>query len=78
MFYNLAPGPNVIKLFTDAIYKFSYLARVFVRLSGKGCQGQTHESLFCKFVNYKQKSFISLAPVPNVIKLFTDTIFECL
>jgi hypothetical protein len=24
------PGPNVIKLFTDVIYEFSYYARVFV------------------------------------------------
>jgi hypothetical protein len=30
-----------------------------------------HSSLLQKFVNYRQKSFVTLGPVANVIKLFT-------
>ena len=36
VFVKSAPGPNVIKLFTSVIYKFSQYARVFV--SGKPFQ----------------------------------------
>ena len=35
-----------------------------------------HSSLLRKFVNYTQKSFITLAPGPNVIKLFMTVIDE--
>jgi len=34
-----------------------------------------HFSLFLAFLNYDQKSFISLTPVANVIKLFLSVIY---
>jgi hypothetical protein len=54
---------NVIKLFTDVIYKLSKKARVFVL--GKLFQTiltHKHSRLVRKFVNYGRKRFITLAP----------------
>ncbi len=46
--------------FLSVIYRFSYRARVFVRLCWKSLQGIKHYNLLRKFVNYGQKSFITL------------------
>ncbi len=65
----MGAGVNVIKLFTVVIYKFSY-PRVFVRIGWKSLSGDDHSDVLRKFVNYGQKSFITLAPGVIVIKLF--------
>jgi hypothetical protein len=49
--------------FKSVIYGFSYLARVFVRLGWKTCQGQTN--LLQKLVNYGQKMFYNIGPRPT-------------
>ncbi len=46
-----------------------------IRLDWKGFPG-TNTSLLRKFVNYRQKSFITLSPGVNVIELsFSSTVF---
>ena len=42
---------------------------MFVRIGWKSLPG-TNTSLVLKFINYGQKSFITLAPGVNVVKLF--------
>ncbi len=53
------PSFNVIKCFLSAIYKFSYYARVFVRL---GCKSLPGTDTSNKNINYGPKSFITLDP----------------
>jgi hypothetical protein len=38
--------------------------------------GDEHSGLLQKLVNYGQKSFITLAPGPNVINLFAAVIYK--
>ncbi len=60
----LRPGPNVIKLFCPKYMNFA--------LSHKGekLARDKHTSILQKFRNYRQKSFITMAPGTNVIKHF--------
>ncbi len=37
----------------------------------------TNTNLLRKFVNYGQKSFVTLGPGPNVKRLFTSVIYKC-
>jgi hypothetical protein len=64
-FSTLTPSVKDIKPFLSGIYIFWYLARVFVRLGSKGLPTQ----LITKFVNYVQKSFITLTLGAKFIKL---------
>ncbi len=55
----MAPGPNVIKLFTSVIYEcFTWVGS---RLDWKGLP-DTNTSLLQKFVNYGQKRFYHIGP----------------
>jgi hypothetical protein len=54
-----SPGANVIKLLLSVIYRFSYLARVFVKLDYKSLQ-MTNTSLLQKSVIYGQKTFYNI------------------
>ncbi len=63
----------------------TFLSVIFV-LSKSVCQNRLeklvardkHSSLVRKYVNYRQKSFITLAPGPNVTKNLTSVIYKFL
>jgi hypothetical protein len=61
------------KKFTAIIYEFFY-ERVFVRLGYISLPNDQQSSLLRKFINYGQKSFITLALGPNNI-YFTVVIY---
>jgi hypothetical protein len=66
-------GANVIKLFLSVNYRFSYKARVFVRLDMKKLTNDKHSSLLRKSAIYVQKRFITLGPGgTKIIKLFMN------
>ncbi len=60
-----APVANVIKLFTAVIYEFSKEASV-CPWKGFPYYSNKHSSFVRKFINYRQKSFITLAPGVSV------------
>jgi hypothetical protein len=70
-FATLTPGTNIIKLFTDVIYEFLYLASVYLTRIDKLARDK-HSSLLQKFVNYGRKTFYNIGPRP-ILDVFWKT-----
>jgi hypothetical protein len=65
----MSPGANVIKIFS-VIYRFSYLASVFVRIDWKSLPMTNIVAYYENLQITEDKSFIKSGPGANVIKLF--------
>ncbi len=72
----LGPGANVIKLILSVIYRYSYKSRGFVRLGWKSLPGTNSLAHFENWEVTVIKSFITLGPQANVIKLFTSASYD--
>ncbi len=74
-FITLTPGANVIKLFSVRDLQIFVLSPTVSWTRLEKLARDKHSVLLRKFVNYRQKSFITLTPGANVIKLFVSIIY---